>query len=252
MNFPLRRAACAALSALLLADAAVAARPAAAPRRAAHVEGFVGDIEFSYTDPVTTEEWLAQMKSDHWPKLAEFHEDDGSGRVGFRQLVFGPDRRSAVLRLSLPTDRATELLRPGTVALGSTTPHEETSGLGSTDGWSGRCPDLEEGTPTLQVATFAAPTADDPKMPGSMVPPGQETRDYVTHQNRLQTDKAEVRFTSVDRAARWIEGEASGQASWIRGRRINPGGVAEVTCDKADYEIVTLPFRIRFSIPMKH
>ena len=165
-------------------------------------------------------------------------------RSGFRQSFIAADKSGVQVGLLLPPELG---LKVGLVELGGTT-IEHYAGA-SNDNWSSKCPDLEENKAVLTIAHFGRPGPDAYPMPG--VPNGDLERVYQTHHTRLRHDVANVRFTTVDLAGRWVEGIATGEVSHIVPKDpddANNAKTYEWMCRPAEYVIKTEPFELRFAL----
>ena len=228
-----------AVGAIAMSIAAAAAH--AAPL--AHIEAKVGGVLYSMTQPATLEQSLAAMKAMQ-PNLAEFGRSGVFDRVGFRQDFIAADKSAIQIGIHLPKELG-EAIKPGSYDLGGTT-LENFQGA-SNQGWSSRCPDLEEGTPVLTLVHYARPGPDAVPMP--MVPNGELERAYQTHHTRLHRDKATLTITSVDLAHKWIEGKATGEVSWVVPKREGEAGKPDNwMCMPGEYIVKTEPFELTFAL----
>ena len=229
----------AAACAFVLSVAAAAAH--AAPL--AHVEVKVGGVLYSMAQPATLEQSLAALKSMQ-PNLAEFGRSGVFDRVGFRQYIIASDKSAIQVGIHLPKALG-EAIKPGSYELGGTT--LESFQGSSNQGWSSRCPDLEESNPVLTLVHYGKPGPDAVPMP--MVPNGKIERAYQTHHTRLHRDTATLTITNVDLAHKWIEGKATGEVSWIVPKSEGEAGKPENwMCMPGEYIVKTEPFELNFAL----
>jgi hypothetical protein len=224
--------------ALSLAPAWVLAAPLA------HVELKIGTTTYSMKEPATDDEAIAAMEKQ-LPNVVQFGRSGVFDRIGFRQYFIAADKSGIQVGLMLPPELGSKLV--GVHELGGTT-IENYAGA-SSQGWSSECPDLEEANPVLTIAHFAKPGPDAYPMPA--IPNGELERVYQTHHTRLRHDVASVRFTTVDLANRWVEGVATGEASWIVPKDpddVNNRKTSEWMCRPAEYVIKTEPFELKFAL----
>lgn len=240
-----KQALCGMIAALSLAGTAATH---AAPL--AHIELRIGSTTFAMKQPATMEESLAALKEQR-PNLAEFGSTTVFDRIGFRQTFIVADKSAVQVSLLLPPGLGAGL-KPGVIELGGTT-IENHEGA-SNQGWSSKCPDLEEANPVLTLAHYGKPGPDAIPMP--MVPNGDLEREYQTHHTRLHRDKASVRFTVVDSVNHWIEGEAVGEVSWIVPKDpddVNDKKTYDWMCRPNEYIVKTEPFELHFALSIdKH
>jgi hypothetical protein len=223
---------------------ALAAAPLQAAEQLAHIELRIGGTVYSLRQPATMEEGIAALEAGK-PNIAEFGLSGVFDRIGFRQTFILADQSAVQVGLMLPPELGTQL--KGVHELGGTT-IENYAGT-SSQGWTDKCPDLEQDKPVLTLAHFGKPSPDAIPMP--MVPNGDLERVYQTHHTRLRRDVASVRFTTVDLANRWIEGVANGEASWIVPRdsdEVNNRKTYDWMCRAGEYIIKTEPFELRFAL----
>lgn len=227
-----------------------AATAAAHAAPLAHIELRIGLATYTMKQPATLEESIAALKEQR-PNLAEFGGTTVFDRIGFRQTFIVADKSAVRVSLLLPHELGARL-KPGVIELGGTTiqDYEGTSN----QGWSSKCPDLEEANPVLTIAHFGKPGPDAIPMP--MIPNGDLEREYQTHHTRLHRDKASVRFTVVDLVNHWIEGEAVGEVSWIVPKdpdEVNNRKTYDWMCRPNEYIVQTEPFELHFALPIyKH
>lgn len=211
----------------------------------AHVELKVGTLVYTMKEPATMEESLAAMEAQR-PNLVEFGRAGVFDRIGFRQTFIAADQSAVQVGLLLPVELG-PTLKVGAHELGGTT-IENYAGT-SKQGWTDKCADLEENKPVLTIAHFAKPGPDAIPMP--MVPNGDLERVFQTHHTRLRHDVASVRLTTVDLANRWIEGVATGEASWIVPKdpdEVNNRKTYDWMCRPSEYVMKTEPFELRFAL----
>jgi hypothetical protein len=237
----IRRVGAVSLSLLCLTSAA-ATLPA---EPLAHIELRIGTTLYSMKQPATMQESIAALQAQQ-PNLAEFGRAGVFDRIGFRQTFIVADKSAVEVGLLLPPELGARL-EVGVHELGGTT-IENYAGA-SSQGWTDKCPDLEENKPVLTIAHYGKPGPDAIPMP--MVPNGDLERVYQTHHTRLRHDIASVRFKTVDLAHRWIEGVAIGEVSWIVPRdpdEVNNRKTYDWMCRVGEYIVKTEPFELHFAL----
>ena len=240
------RSACLGASAAALSAAATAATLPAG-HLLAHVELKVNGQSYAITEPANEEQALAMMDAMA-PKIATWGSTAwGRDDIGFDQYFIARDESAVHVIVALPKAMGPKL-KPGIYPLGGVT--RSSMEQSSTEGWSSVCPDKEDPTPTLVIGHFGRPDRDALRMP--MLPAGSLEHDFQTHTIHLRQDKASLRLTTVDLPHRWIEGEASGEASWLApkislektGRGMGP----EEACNPSNYDIHTETFELKFAV----
>lgn len=239
--------AAALVAAIATLSLGVDAAPPSAARLLEHVELRVNGRTYTMIEPTSDREMLDRMKAMA-PKMATWGRLGwGHDNIGFDQYFIAPDQSGVHVIVAMP-ETVGPSLKPGTYRLGGVTRRDMVKF--STEGWSGVCADDETPISTIVLRHFGRPGPDDPRMP--MVPNGPLEKDFQTHTLHLHQDKATLTLTAVDLLHRWIEGTASGEASWLEpkitlektGRGMGP----EEACNPANYEIHTEPFELQFAM----
>ena len=216
-------------------------------RRLAHVEGKIGDRAFSTTEPATMQESIAWLKAaDTHPPLGTFGTTPNPNYIGFQQLIVAPDRSAVMVVLRMP-EKLGEDLKPGTFVLGGIT--EDNVAQGSLDGWDSECPDTQTDNANVIIDHFGVPDPQAPRL--AMIANGELLRRYQTHRTRIRTDAAQLTIKSLDRVARFIEGEASGEVSFIVPKddeETNNRKSYHWMCRPGEYTVMTEAFNIRFQL----
>jgi hypothetical protein len=187
------------------------------------------------------------------PQVAEWGTAAGLEHIGFEQYFIAPDGSGVRLIVALPKEMKATLTTGASYPLGG---YSQVGGSArpSQEGWSGKCPDDEHPVPTLAIEHYGRPAPDAQRLP--FAPSGDLGQGLQTHTLRMHRDNARLTLTTVDLAHRWIEGVASGEASWIEARisqeKTGRGMSAEEMCNPANYIVHTEPFELKFAVHIDH